>query len=158
MKVREFEISFRQLYVPLGMYALRIVGDTEDAEDLVENTFLKTWQSIQDGTDIDNFKAFMYRAVRNECLDFLRKKKETVDIDEIPEISNEEVDTSERDAKVWKALDDLPEKCRKIFLMSKRDGMSNEEIAEELDISIKTVKNHLSSLSEDFKHTFEFST
>ncbi len=80
MTVREFEISFRQLYVPLGMYALRIVGDTEDAEDLVENTFLNIWQFMQDGTDIDNFKAFMYRAVRNECLDFLRRKKETVDI------------------------------------------------------------------------------
>lgn len=143
MTIREFEIFFRKWYMPLGMYAMRIVGDADDAEDLVENTFVKAWQAIHDGRDLDNFRSYMYLLVRNECIDFLRKKKNLADISEIPDVEEETIDTSERDARIWKAMDELPEKCREIFLMSKRDGLSNEEIAEELDISIKTVKNQM---------------
>lgn len=63
--------------------------------------------------------------------------------DSIPEISEENIDTSVRDARIWKAIDNLPEKCREVFLMSKRDGLTNEEIAEEMGISVKTVKNQM---------------
>ncbi len=125
------------------MYALRIVDNTSDAEDIVEETFMKAWQAISSGTEIGHFKSYMYRCVRNECVSFLRGKKEMEPIDSIPEISEEVMDTSFRDARIWKAIDELPEKCREIFLMSKRDGLSNAEIAEELNISVKTVKNQI---------------
>lgn len=143
MTIREFESYFRQLYLPLGMYALRIVDNADDAEDIVENTFLKAWQTISSGTDIDNFNAYIYRSVRNECVSFIRGRKEIENTDSIPEICEEVMDTSFRDARIWKAIDGLPEKCREIFLLSKRDGLSNAEIAEELNISIKTVKNQM---------------
>lgn len=139
----EFKTYFRRLYLPLGMYALRIVDNADDAEDIVEDTFLKVWQAIASGSEIDNFSSYMYRSVRNECVSFCRGRKELENIDSIPEISEEVIDTSFRDARIWKAIDDLPDKCREIFLMSKRDGFSNEEIAEELNISIKTVKNQM---------------
>jgi RNA polymerase sigma-70 factor (ECF subfamily) len=58
-------------------------------------------------------------------------------------VCEEIIDTSFRDARIWKAIDELPEKCREIFLMSKRDGLSNAEIADEMNISIKTVKNQM---------------
>lgn len=125
------------------MFALRIVGDAETAEDMVADSFSKVWQKIIAGIEIENFKAYMYMTVRNECLLFLRNKKETEDIENIPAITEDSIDTSERDAKIWKAIDELPEKCRQVFLLSKRDGLSNEEIAEEMGISIKTVKNQM---------------
>ena len=143
MTAKEFEIEFRRLYLPLGMYALRIVGDAGDAEDVVEDAFLKTWQRVEAGLEIDNFRSFISRAVHNECVSFLRAKKETVEIDAIAEIGDEEIDTSIRDARIWQAVDRLPDKCREIFLMSKRDGMTSEEIADELGLSVKTVKNQL---------------
>ncbi|MDE7376308.1 MAG: sigma-70 family RNA polymerase sigma factor, partial [Muribaculaceae bacterium] len=143
MTVREFEIGFRALYLPLGMYALRIVGDADDAEDVVGEAFARAWQAIEGGVEIENFKAFMYRCVRNECISFLRSRREHAALDEVPEVCDETVDTSARDAKIWRAVDALPEKCREVFLMSKRDGLSQEEIAEELGISIKTVKNQM---------------
>lgn len=153
MTTREFETYFRRLYLPLGMYAMRIVDDADDAEDLVEEAFMKAWQKIEGGAKVDNFKAFIYQSVRNCCVSFLRGRREMADIDEIPEMSDEAVDTSERDARIWKAIDSLPEKCREVFLMSKRDGLTNEEIAEEMGISIKTVKNQMtkafSRLRED---------
>lgn len=143
MTAREFEKEFRKLYMPLGMYALRIVGNADDAEDMVENAFLQTWQTLGNGQEPDNFRAYMYRAVRNQCLSFLRGRKDSADVAEIPEASDEEIDTSERDAGIWKAIDALPDKCRQVFLLSKRDGLSNEEIAAEMGISIKTVKNQM---------------
>lgn len=143
MTSREFDTLFRGLYLPLGMYALRIVDDAESAEDLVEEAFVKAWQVVESGREIDNFKGYMYRSVRNECISFLRNRKEQVGLEFVPEVDEETVDTSERDAKIWEAIDKLPERCREVFLMSKRDGLTNEEIAEELNISIKTVKNQM---------------
>ncbi|MDE6654132.1 MAG: RNA polymerase sigma-70 factor [Muribaculaceae bacterium] len=143
MTVREFETHFRRLYLPLGMYAMRIVGDADDAEDIVEDTFVKVWQSVSSGMEVADFSAFMYRSVRNRCVSFLRSKVEHEDVSLIPDVSEEVIDTSVRDARIWRAIDDLPEKCREIFLMSKRDGYSNAEIADELGISIKTVKNQM---------------
>ena len=125
------------------MYALRIVDDNDVAEDMVQEAFLKVWQKLAEGLEIDNFKAFMYRAVRNECLNHLRAKREFVGEECIPEVDDEEIDTSYRDARVWKAIDALPEKCRQVFLLSKRDGLSQVEIADELGISVKTVKNQM---------------
>lgn len=143
MTSKEFEIQFRRLYLPLGMYALRLVEDADVAEDMVQEAFMKAWVYISDGGTIENFAAFMYRTVRNVCLIHLRHRHETLDENFIPEVSEEEIDTSFRDARIWKAIDALPEKCREIFLMSKRDGLTNQEIAEELNISIKTVKNQM---------------
>ncbi len=143
MTIREFETYFRQLYLPLGMYALRIVDNADDAEDIVGETFMKVWQSISSGTEIEHFKSYIYRCVRNECVSFIRGKMESERIDAIPEVCEEIIDTSFRDARIWKAIDELPEKCREIFLMSKRDGLSNAEIADEMNISIKTVKNQM---------------
>lgn len=143
MTAREFEIAFRKLYLPLGMYALRLVDDADIAEDLVQDAFMKAWLYVGSGNDVGNFTSFMYRTLRNECLKYLRDRRETLGEEYIPEISEEEIDTSFRDARIWKAIDGLPEKCREVFLMSKRDGLTNEEIAEELGISIKTVKNQM---------------
>ncbi len=143
MTSKEFEILFRKLYLPLGMYALRIVEDADVAEDLEQDAFMKAWLYIEKGGEIDNFSSFMYRTVRNVCLSYLRYKRDTLDESNIPDVGEEEIDSSFRDARIWKAIDDLPEKCREVFLMSKQDGFSNEEIAEELGISIKTVKNQM---------------
>lgn len=143
MTRREFELQFRNLYLPLGMYALRIVGDVEVAEDMVQDAFIKAWLAVESGSEIGYFRSYMYQIVRNECVSYLRSRKETVGLENVPEIDEEIVDTSVRDARIWKAVDQLPERCREVFLLSKRDGLSNEEIAEELNISVKTVKNQM---------------
>lgn len=143
MTRREFETLFRRLYLPLGMYALRITGDTAEAEDVVQEAFVRAWQRIEEGDEIENFKPFMYMSVRNGCISLLRRRHETTGLETMPEPTEEAVDTSERDARVWRAIEALPERCREIFLMSKRDGLSNEDIASELGLSLQTVKNQI---------------
>lgn len=125
------------------MYALRLVDDAVIAEDMVQDAFMKAWIYIEKGGEIDNFTAFMYRTLRNVCLSYLRDKRDMLGEEYIPDVEEEDIDTSFRDAEIWKAIDSLPEKCREIFLMSKRDGLTNEEIADELEISVKTVKNQM---------------
>ncbi len=143
MTGNEFDSFFRRMYLPLGMYALRILDDAQSAEDIVEDAFMKAWQVIEEGKEFDDFKSYMYRMVRNGCISFIRNRKEMVGLEFVPETNDEAIDTSERDAYIWKAIDELPEKCREIFLLSKRDGLSNEQIAEKMDISVKTVKNQM---------------
>lgn len=153
MTVKEFELHFKRLYMPLGMYALRIVDDADVAEDLEQDAFMKAWQYIQNGGEIENFSSFMYRTLRNVCLSYLRDRREMLDESNIPEVGEDEIDTSFRDARIWKAIDGLPEKCREVFLMSKRDGLTNEEIAKELGISIKTVKNQMTKAFSRLRET-----
>ncbi len=144
MTNREFDQYFRKLYLPLCMYALRLTGDTATAEDMVSNAFLKAWTYInEDGKEPTLFKPFIYQIVRNECVSWLRGLKQMIGIEEVQDVSEEDIDTSDRDARVWKAIDGLPERCREVFLLSKRDGLTQEEIAAELNISIKTVKNQM---------------
>lgn len=133
------------------MYALRIVDDIEVARDLAQDAFVKAWEVIEGGGEIQNLKAWVYRAVRNLAIDYLRTRREAVALDQIGETVEEDIDTSERDAAIWRAIDRLPDRCREIFLMSKRDGMTDDEIAAELGLSSKTVRNQISKAFEKLR-------
>lgn len=143
MTAKEFGKQYQQLYMPLGMYALRMLGDVDESEDIVQNSFMAAWRYIESGKDVANFKAFMYRTVYNSVLQSQRNKITILPLDEHSNVPEDEIDTSERDAALWRAIDSLPDRCRDIFLLSKRDGMSNQAIAEELGISVKTVENQM---------------
>ena len=67
----------------------------------------------------------------------------------LPDLPLEEaIDTSERDSRLWGVIDKLPDQCRNVFLMSKRDGMTYAQIAEELNLSVRTVEHHISKALE----------
>ena len=138
-----FEKEYRLLHLPLCMYALRLTGDVDMAGDIVEEAFARVWEMVRAGEGPDNLKAYLYTAVRNKALTSLKECGRFEAMPETYEVSEDDVDTSERDARLWKALDSLPEKCRRVFLLSKRDSLTNAEVAEELGISVKTVENQI---------------
>lgn len=143
------ESLFHYNYRPLCLYALHYLGNADSAEDVVQESFAALWEKLQEGVVISNRKAYLYMMVRNRCLDQLRRKG-------IPTESLKPYDTygiiedddaqerSQTEARLWTAIDSLPEKCRQIFLMSKRDGLKYMEIADELGISENTVRNQIS--------------
>ena len=145
----DFDDLFRYNYRPLCLYALHYMGDADAAEDVVQESYASLWEKLQDGTAVLNRKAYLYMMVRNRCLDHLRKKG-------IPTESLKPYDTygiiddddaqerSQTEARLWTAIDSLPEKCREVFIMSKRDGLKYEEIADELGLSVNTVRNQIS--------------
>ena len=147
---------FRLNYRPLCLYALHYLQDTDLAEDMVQECFTTLWEKIRQGFPITNRSAYLYMAVRNRCLDHLRRKG--VQTEALKPYDTygiiEEDDAEQRsaiEARLWTAIDSLPEKCRQIFLMSKRDGLKYEEIAEELGLSVNTVRNQISKALNTLK-------
>ena len=128
---------------------MHYLDNPDAAEDVVQECFATLWEKINSGTAVINRKAYLYMAVRNRCLDQLRKKglqtEQLKPYDTYGIIDEDDLqERSEIEARLWTAIDSLPEKCREIFLLSKRDGLKYEEIAIELGISENTVRNQIS--------------
>lgn len=142
MDIVEFKKLFDKTYMPLCMYALRILGDSWAAEDAVQQSMIAIWERLRDGAVPDNVRAYLYRTVRNEALRLLPDVTTNAEWSDHAalEVTDEVVDTSERDAALWTAIDSLPQRCREVFLAAKRDGLSHSEIAGSMGISVKTVE------------------
>ena len=140
----EIDNLFRLYYRPLCLYALHYMGDIDESEDVVQESFTSLWES---SSPVSAPKSYLYTSVRNRCIDRIRSKgkTETVPIDDVSSISDEEAQIrSEREALLWTAIDSLPPKRRKLLLMSKRDGLKYSEIALRMGISENTVRNQIS--------------
>lgn len=146
MKTANFEQHFKSLYRPLCLFALRFLERTEDAEDIVQQAFTDAWEKMSDGTVILNLKAYLYQTVRNRSLTLIAQNPLSRTSDTLPEVADdaeEQIHTAERDARLWQAIDGLPRERKRIFLMAKRDGKKYQEIADELQLSVKTVENQM---------------
>lgn len=142
------ENLFRYHYRPLCIFALHYLKDIDVSEDVVQEAFGLLWEKLSAGEKVVNQKGYLYSTVKNRSLDILRKRGsvgEAISLDgSVDDIEEPTVEDAEVEARLWTAIDTLPEKCREIFLMSKRDGLKQEEIASELGISLQTVKNQVS--------------
>lgn len=148
-KLATIEDLFRLNYRPLCMFALHYLQDADLVEDVVQECFTVLWEKLELGADVANRRAYLYMSVRNRCLDHLRRKglptESLKPYDTYGIIDDDDAEErSVMEAKLWTAIDSLPEKCRQVFLMSKRDGLKYEEIAEELGLSVNTVRNQIS--------------
>lgn len=135
------EPLFKRYYRPLCLYALHFVGETEAAEDIVQDAFVALWQR---GPEVREPKSYLFTSVRNGCLSWLRQRNNVADtlLETIPEEELESL--ADEEARLWSAIDALPRKRRQIFLLAKRDGFKYEEIATRLGISVHTVRNQMS--------------
>lgn len=156
-KEEAFAYVFRVYYSPLLNYAGRILKDAELANDVVQETFCRFYENRQKLNVAISLKSYLYKSVYNACLDVIKHKKveaaylnrELLDfyfskVIQTPEaelaLQNEEL----REA-VQEAIRKLPERCREIFVLSKVEGLSNKQIAEQLNISIKTVEAQMTT-------------
>jgi len=144
-----FNYCFRQFYAALCYFASRMIKDQQTAEDIVEESFIKLWDRHAGFTTIKSIKSFLYRTTRNSCLNHLKRikiihkqKKTFSDFGETAEefVLNEMIRT-EVLLEIRKAIENLPPKCSQICRLSYIEGLSNEEIAGRLLLSVNTVKN-----------------
>ena len=151
-----FSNQFHFYYRPLCLYALRLLGNTDEAEDVVQETFAAIWEKRETLHQIESIKSYLYTAVRNNCLMKLRTKKEFDNVEELQlvdeDTGEEAIYRAELEAKLWKMIDELPERQREIFLMAKRDGMPYKEIAEKTGLSVKTVENNVTRALKSLRH------
>lgn len=155
--ITEFERNFKLLYRPLCLYALQYLGQIEDAEDVVQQAFADVWERNREGTVIDNLKAYLYRTVKNRSLSLVTQAPVRAATETCPEPEDtseeEQILSAERNARLWDAIDHLPPERKRIFLLSKRDGLKYQEIADELHISVKTVENQIGKALKALRET-----
>jgi len=143
---------------PLYFHVRKMIRNVDFAEDLVQDIFLKAFKSLKNYKNDYAFSTWLYRIATNHTIDYLRKKKlETFSIhaedaeDSQPAIqladegnySDEPIIRRERKNKVHEAIDQLPEKYREVILKRHIEEKSYQEIAEEMDIPLGTVKAHI---------------
>jgi RNA polymerase sigma-70 factor (ECF subfamily) len=143
-----FEQLFRAHYRPLCAFALQYVKDGDRAEDLVQELFTHLWQDRERTRISTSIKSYLFAAVRNRCLNALavasrlRPLNERVHDRPDDEQPGEDEHT-ERAARVQAAIEGLPEERRKVFRLSRNEGLKYHEIAARLGISVKTVENQM---------------
>lgn len=144
---------FQAHYVELCRFAYRYVNSRAVAEELVQECFYRVWrQAGVAGPDDERItRAYLYRAVRNQALNHLKHRRveeawETADRQREPDVApspDQTLDTAELGRAIREAVEQLPERCRAVFVLRRDQGMSYDEIATTLGLSEKTVENHM---------------
>lgn len=146
-----FEMLFKTYYKTLCNYAYSLLNDKDEAEEVVQATFIGVWdkrQSIEIQTSV---KSYLYRMVRNACLNVIKHvkvkqahaKHEMAGGEPMHEGVAQSVISLELEQKIYEAMKVLPEKCRLVFQLSRFEELKYSEIADQLNISVKTVENHM---------------
>lgn len=143
-----FERLFREYFPPLMAFSRRILGDEDDAREVVHQVFIKLWEKRGDIDLSTSLKSYLFTAVNNRSLNVIRDRKKFTR-EEMPEGVGEwdvsaELESMELEEKIRGVIDSLPERCRVIFELNRFDGLKYSEIASQLDISVKTVENQMS--------------
>lgn len=150
---------FDQYYQKLVVFAYKYLDDLESARDIVQEFYLYLYESRQSISIQTSLKSYLYSAVKNRCLNQIkheqvkekhrnmRRSEANVSDPDLEEI----MDAVELEARVYEIVSKLPEKCRQIYIMSRVDGKRNREIADELNLSIRTVETQISKALKSLK-------
>ncbi len=163
-----FKILFELYYAKLLFVAQSYTLNKEDAEEIVQDVFLKAWNHRKNITT--NINGYLFKITKNSCLDYLRSKKSklssttnTVQLEAyinhkaLNDPAANAILEKELEQRIQEAINALPEKCKRVFIKSRILGLKNKEISDELDISVKTVENHMSKALKHMRiHLREF--
>lgn len=148
---------YRQYYSPLLRFAEDMVGNREDAENILQDSFLNIINKKEELSKVQNVRAWLYQMIRNGCLDHLKHmvhvhkyeqeaaiefKLRSTALRRVPE---EEVIFNELQGKIKMLIAELPDRCREVFLLNRLERLKYSEIAERLGISENTVSVHMST-------------
>ena len=150
---RAFETVFKNHFKSLHAYAQALVKDSDSAEEIVQTVFLKLWEK-KDTIQINvSLKAYLYKTVYNDSMNYLRHQKvkmkhwehQRYEMDQNSNQTNFDFGSDERELskRIDRALGRLPAKCREVFELSRFEELKYQEIANRMGISIKTVEAHM---------------
>ncbi|MEX2345711.1 MAG: RNA polymerase sigma-70 factor [Balneolaceae bacterium] len=146
-----FESLFYRYYSKLCVFSNSYVKSLDIARDVVQEVFIKIWDNRANFYVNQSLKAYLYQAVRNQSLNFLQQKKQKLKLRERLTKQQELISTEEEDGlnteelsqKIWKLVEDLPERRKTIFILYRKHGLSYLEIGEVMGIARKTVENQM---------------
>ena len=154
-----FENIYISYFSKMKYFAKVYVLSEEDAENIVQDVFTELWENKDTRFEYTNLTAYLFASTKNKCLNFLRHqtiRQESANkiqeeyqltlqasLNSLEVLDTELFSNQETDKILKKALDNLPEKCRQIFIMNKIEGKKQKEIAEILNISVNTIETQM---------------
>lgn len=143
---------FKQHYTDLCRYALKLTRNEEVAEEVVQEVFINFWERREEIKITYSAKAYLLTSVRNRSINYLKlqlprelKKDEIDDSNQSTSGSDPtQIEYRELSGIVQKAIDQLPDRCKIIFVLSREEGLTYQQIADKLELSLKTVENQMS--------------
>lgn len=150
-KIQILEDIFKTYHKKLRNRAFNITGDLDAAEDIVQDVFIKIWKNHEKIILGDSIIGYLMKATTNTALNYLKKRNRFEQIreevgytlDKNMSVAGDPAHLEELRTSIRKAIDKLPPKCKVIYLLCRHESHSYAEIAEQLDISIKTVENQM---------------
>ena len=161
---KAFDALFIHYYPKLKQFILGFIHDELEAEDLSQDVFVKIWNRREGLTNVENLNAYIYKVAKNTLYSYIERN---IRIDSL-EFENEEIPTTEalEELLFAKELGELidknislmPPQRKLIFSLSRKSGLSNEEIASKLNISKRTVEAHISAALIDLRKVIQILT
>ena len=149
--IRSFEMLFKLHYQNLCAYAYLFLKDADTSEDTVQEVFYKLWNKKDDIHIDTSLKSYLFRAVRNGCMNVIEHMKvrdgykehagDSIRTEQVTAVDHAIV--NELEQKISETINKLPPERKKVFVMSRYEGLKYREIADELGISVKTVENQM---------------
>lgn len=162
--IKAFETLFRQYYTPLSLYAASITGETDVAEEIVEELFYVLWKDREKLEIFHSIKSYLYRSVRNRSIQYcehqdVRKRYQDAVLS-IPENvasadPQEQIEYKELQQLIDKTLKKLPERRFQIFRLHHTEGKKYSEIASLLSLSVKTVEKEMTRALQTLRKEIE---
>lgn len=147
---KAFETLFRHFYPHLCLYATQILKNAPAAEEIVQELLVRLWEKRKETTIETSVKHYLFRAVKNHCLNYFKHnqikneyaQKMLAESNTFSPDDETEFQT-ELYQKLEESIAELPEKRQEIFRLSRQEGLKYREIAEKMNISIKTVETQM---------------
>lgn len=159
-EIKEFNKLFTDYHGLFVRFAKTYIPDEEDAEDIVMDGIIYYWENRKSLADNSNIPAYILETIKHKCLNYLRHQRireeseqylaehqirvNNLRIATLEACDPQEIFSREAQQLIKNALDSLPEKTREIFIMSRYEGNSYQEIAEHFSLSVKSVEFHIS--------------
>ena len=152
-------------YSPIvEQFALSLLKRKEEADDITQNIFLKIWENRSSMSGVHSFRAYLFKMVRNAVYDTFSRRKPTsglqdsMKLGDILRSEDMEGKISAKDLNMLMdmAVENMPEQRRRVFRMSRRDGLSHKEISMQLGISTKTVEYHMAKALAELRKIISF--
>lgn len=160
-----FELIFNQYFSIMVLYAARFMDTREEAEEIAQDVFVKFWEKCESLDPDSSIKSYLYRSVHNSCLNAIKHdkvkdayKQHVAQFLEHSYSYADDVEINDPDSirnRIDKEIDKLPPRCSEIFKLSRFEGLKYQEIADHLEISVKTVEVQMGKALKILRETLK---
>ena len=162
---RAFEYYFKEYYNSIVGFGTQFIGDKDKARSVAQDAFIKLWENREKVQKINGIPSFLYRSVKTDCLNLIRhhkvvRKYKSRQLQEreshlhteiLNSLNFDSVTFSELENLIEKSIEELPDKCKQVFLKKRFENKKNKEIAQELGITIKAVEANITRATKFLK-------